>query len=137
MRFILKTILLISVFFFSPMGITEPGNSIDFESTWKKLNENSKYELTVTPPKNHHLNEKAPHRVAILKNKSKGPSALQVLKSDQLEISEFALKTHFNISSFDKNTCFIELKIYLCDNANTYCIPKEKTIPCNSIQDTK
>lgn len=119
------------------MGISETTNSIDFSYSLVKTKEKAIYELSVTPPKNHHINEKAPHRVAIRNGNGNAPSSVQVLSPDQFKTSESLLKVHLDVSLVNKNTCSIELKIYLCDNANTYCIPKEKIISCEPLADTK
>lgn len=70
------------------------------------------------PSKSHHLNIKAPNIV----NETKEG------KSHKLEFS--IKKEELSITLKKADDCQLNYKIYICDDANTYCIPKEGQYQC-------
>lgn len=70
------------------------------------------------PSKSHHLNTKAPNMVTETRDN----------KNTKLEIS--VKKEGLSVLLKKADDCLLNYKIYICDDANTYCLPKEGSYQC-------
>lgn len=80
----------------------------------KKENQTLKF----TPSKSHHINEKAPNKVWQIIEGKNSPLNLELKKEEA------------NVTLAQDMNCQVHFKIYICDDANTYCIPKEGDFLC-------
>lgn len=78
------------------------------------------------PSPNHHFNLKAPSQVK--KNHKK--------ETETLELKLETMSGSVGLGSL-KEDCQITGELYICDDANTYCVPKTKTFRCQDLSEQK
>lgn len=74
--------------------------------------------LKFTPSPAHHINEKAPNKIWQFIEGKRNPLKLELNKNEVKATLE------------KDSDCQTHFKIYICDDANTYCIPKEGQYFC-------
>lgn len=109
-KLFLTTLILSGIFCFSQKTHAQEGAKIEI----KRENQTLKF----TPAPSHHINEKAPNKIWQIIEGKKNPLKLEVKKEE--------VKT----SLANDSDCQAHFKIYVCDDANTYCIPKEGQYFC-------
>lgn len=119
----LPTLVLFFTVFFPKEILFATELPIDFSISYGefKSSSNPTLKLTLTPAPQHHFNLTAPNK--ILFQKEQGSEEL-ILHGDSS-----ALFSQMNkIENFQN--CELKIKVFLCDDKNTYCLPKEKSLSC-------
>jgi thiol-disulfide isomerase/thioredoxin len=76
-----------------------------------------------TAPAGHHFNDQAPNRVEV-KSVSKPESWLPV---EKIEVKGQSLSATWGQ---EVDLCHVKATLFICDDKNTYCLPKTQTIDC-------
>ena len=91
----------------------------DFKIEVTKNAKKSLWVLTLTPPEKHHFNIKAPMDARVLSSQA---------LFNQGKVTEKKVIFEKNNSALSEKDSVL-LNVYLCDQASTYCIKKQMTIP--------
>lgn len=82
------------------------------------------YEATFIPLNQHHFNLKAPNKIQEM---TKGTTKNLLANTESAANID---QKGITIRTSNAQDCELNFKIYVCDNANTYCIPKEGQYLC-------
>lgn len=86
----------------------------------------SPYKLKFQPPKGHHFNQEAPAKVEVqVKDKT---DAGKIEKSLQAMTVDFPKETKV------AGECAVKAQLYVCDDANTYCLPIKQEYDCAKLK---
>jgi thiol-disulfide isomerase/thioredoxin len=93
-------------------------DKLEISISTKKNSDN--FEVHFSPPKAHHFNLKAPNKIK--------ESIDKTLQDTNVMLN----KDLIVVSPKNKELCELTFKIYVCDDADTFCIPKENTFLCST-----
>ncbi len=96
-----------------------------------QVDANSPLEVRVAVPANHHFNIKAPNEAfLVLKKSSNGFDSKLMAKLD-LSLKTVKAVWKADVKNSDLDNCEIQTKLFVCDDANTYCLPKKSSYDCS------
>lgn len=84
------------------------------------------YKLKFEAPKGHHFNQEAPAKVEI-QNKDKAEAG-QIAKTLQTVTVDFPKGAKV------AGDCQVKAQLYVCDDANTYCLPIKQEYDCQNLK---
>jgi hypothetical protein len=91
-----------------------------------KIVSQAPYQLKFEAPKGHHFNQEAPAKVEMKNGEALIPGKID--KTLQAMTVAFAKDTK---PSAD---CTVKASLYVCNDANTYCLPIKRDFECKNLQ---
>lgn len=102
---------------------------VDFQVARIINKDKTQLSYRITTDEAHYFNTKAPTKINLI---------LPDKKEQKIKFSITEPQAQFQIkSSLLEQSCDIEIEMYICDKAKTYCVPKSKTLACEKLQKMK
>jgi thiol-disulfide isomerase/thioredoxin len=130
MKFQTSILILLFLLLLSLVGSAQSPSAKIEKLKWNLVGENKKStrQLEFIPPTGHHFNDKAPNKIESQNSKNVWVSAQSIL------VTLKKVEAKFNE---DVGTCHVKGTLFICDDQNTYCVPKHEELNCGDEKNEK
>lgn len=121
-----RKIFAFAVSFFIPCAVFAADPDLKTVKFTGQIISKSPYKLKFSAPKGHHFNQEAPAKVEVMNGEKAETGKIE--KSLPVMTVEFPKETKI------ASACVVKASLFVCNDANTYCLPIKQDFDCQKLQ---